>query len=622
MNRPVSFLAGFFTLLFAGSILNAQEIITPVAGNPAAEAYHKASRKALKSSSADSLELPFFEDFSASYIEPDPSLWIDADAFVNNHYCIDPVTNGVATLDAIDYRGSIYAGSTLDPVSFVADHLTSAPFKLNLLPADSLYLSFLYQPGGLGDLPEEQDSLLVDFYSPADSVWMNVWGIPGSDLHPFKSVMIPITEDRYLSDGFRFRFRNRASLPKSNDFEDKRANVDHWHVDYIRLDRSRFAADTILRDVAFNTPIQSVLIDLTSLPWSHLADARDIVFDQKVKVRYRNNDSISRNLTRSLVLEEPLYGESFTPEQPTAQDLPAHKDTLVEFDYFYPLNVNRGNSAIIRIKASLRTDDIDPKVNDTVFYDQVFSDYYAYDDGTPEAGYGLRGQGTKQSSVAVKYFAYKADEIGGLDISFNQLRDSINLDYYFKLVVWNDNGGVPGTIIFEDEDDLTPDYSTHYPGFRRYYFSEPVHVDGPFYVGWRQYNEYMLNVGLDKNNRPSPHVIFYNYQGKWEESYAPGVILLRPFLYDETTGVSESDITPESLHIYPNPATDHLFITLPVGISVAGLQADLFDASGRLAQQKVIRDGFLDVSGLPGGLYFLKLSSPGRIFHAKVLINN
>ncbi len=502
MYRSIPFFVGFLILLVTENVLNAQEVITPLAGNPPAEAYYKSSRKIFKSSATDSLELPFFEDFSNTFIEPDPSLWIDVDAFINNNYCIDPVTNGVATLDAVDFQGSIYPGSTLDPVSFVADHLTTGPFKLKYLPVDSLYLSFLYQPGGLGDLPEEQDSLLVDFYSPSDTAWINVWGIPGTGLHPFKAVMIPITETRYLSDGFRFRFRNRASLPRNSDFEDKRANVDHWNVDYIRLDKSRFAADTILRDVAFNTPVQSVLIDLTSLPWSHFADARDNVFDEKVTVGYRNNDSISRNVTRSLVLEEPFYGESYTPGVPTAQDLPAFMDTVVEFDYFYPLDVNRGKSALVRIKASLRTDNTDPKVNDTVFYDQVFKDYYAYDDGTPEAGYGLRGQGTKNSSVAVKYFSFKADEIAGVDISFNQLRDSLNLDYYFKLIVWSDNNGVPGSILLEDEADLTPDYSTHFPGFIRYYFSEPVTVSGTFYVGWRQYNQYLLNVGLDKNNRP------------------------------------------------------------------------------------------------------------------------
>ncbi len=106
----------------------------------------------------------------------------------------------------------------------------------------------------------------------------------------------------------------------------------------------------------------------------------------------------------------------------------------------------------------------------------------------------------------------------------------------------------------------------------------------------------------------------------WEESNAPGVILLRPFLYDETTGISEPDISSQLLHIYPNPATDHLFISVPGETDEANLLVDLYDASGRLAQQQVVRDGQLDVSGLPGGIYFLKLRSPGKVFHAKVLI--
>lgn len=621
MNKILNFITVFFIFFFAGSRINAQEVITLLAGNSVLAAYHDSKKPLLKSSYADSLELPFFDDFSATSIEPDPKLWSDANAFVNNSYCIEPVTNGVVTLDIIDYRGSIYEGATFDPVSFVADHLSSHPFKFDFVPADSLYLSFLYQPGGLGDLPEEQDSLLVDFYAPSDSAWVNVWGIPGTGLHSFKTVMIPISETRFLRDGFRFRFRNRASLPKNVDYIDVRANVDHWNVDYIRLDRNRFAADTILRDVAFIQPLGSILKDLTSLPWSHFADAATTILDEKVRARYRNNDTISRNITRSFLLQEPYYNENYSPSPPTAQDLPAGRDTLVEFDYFYPIDINRGDSALIRIKASLRTDEFDPKDNDTVVHDQVFKDYYAYDDGTAEAGYGLRGQGTKSSSVAMKYYAYTADKLGGVDISFNQLHDSLNQEYYFELVVWSDNGGVPGSVIFEDAKELRPDYPSQFPGFARYYFSEPVEVDGPFYVGWRQYNQYMLNVGLDLNNRPEPHIIFYNYQGKWEESEAPGVILFRPFLFDEDRPLSKPKLSSESIQVFPNPASGQLYIKLPSELENSWFKVELYDASGRLALQKNIRDGQMDVSDLPVGIYFMKLSSKERVMHSKILIN-
>ncbi len=621
MNRITKYFSGFICCLVHGSGLFAQEVFTPLEGNPQAEAYYSRLKPVLKSALADTLDLPVFDDFSSSFVEPDPSIWSDASAFVNNNYCVDPVSNGVATLDALDFDGSIYPEATIDPTSFVADHLTSHPIRLAYQASDSIYLSFLYQPRGLGDKPENQDSLLVDLYSPADSLWFNVWGIPGTDLHPFRHVMIPIREAKYLQDGFRFRFRNRASFPRNNDYLDKRANLDHWHLDYIQLDINRNVADTVLRDVAFVTPIQSALINLSAIPWPHYEEASNTVLDRTIFARYKNNDTISRNITRSLVIEEPFYNESYEPDLPTAQDLPAGEDTLVEFEYFYPLDFDRGDSALVRFKASLRTDEFDPKVNDTVIHDQWFKDYYSYDDGSPEAGYGLRGQGTRNGSVAMKYYAFEADEIGGVDISFNQLLDSVNLQYFFKLIVWEDNDGVPGRVLFEDGDDHVPVYTSHFPGFTRFHFTEPVQVYETFYVGWRQYNEYMLNVGLDLNNRPTPHVIWYNYQGYWEESNAPGVMLFRPFLYDEPTGAMPVKKQSRALHVYPNPASDQVIIRIPGSEQPEEIILDLYDSSGRLLDQSVIYNNRLDVNRLPAGIYYLKLSSSGIIYHSKLLIN-
>jgi hypothetical protein len=284
------------------------------------------------------------------------------------------------------------------------------------------------------------------------------------------------------------------------------------------------------------------------------------------------------------------------------------------------MNFDRGDSAILRFRAALRTDEFDPKVNDTVVYDQVFKDYYAYDDGTAEAGYGLRGQGTRNGSVAIRYYSYEPDELGGVEVSFNQLYDSVNLGYYFKLIVWEDNDGVPGSMILEDEYDYTVGYSSSYPGFRRYYFSEPVPVDGTFYVGWRQYNEFMLNVGLDLNNVPSPHVMCINYRGIWETSQAPGVMLFRPFLYDETTRTNPRTATRDELHLFPNPASDLVFIQTP-DPGMSEFIIDIFDASGRLLKQQVTGNHELNVSGLPAGIYYVNLISGSARYHAKLLIN-
>ena len=599
----------------------AQEVILPLYDNPAAARAVKTWEGGKKSARAEMLSLPLFDDFSRGYGIPDPGLWSDAYAFVNNNFAIEPVTNGVATLDALDADGSLYAGAVFDPNTFVADTLTSHPIGLDFPVSDSIYLSFLYQPAGLCDPPEEQDSLMVDFFAPDSARWVPIWSIPGGNLHAFRQVMIPVTDTVFLKEGFRFRFRNRASLARNSDYPDMRSNVDYWHLDYIRLDRNRFRADTVLRDVAFTTPLNSILKDLTSVPWSHFEEAYNTVLDQYAFARYRNNDTIPRNITRSLTILEPYYNEIHNPVEPTAQDIPARQDTIVNFGYFYPLEFNRGDSALLRFRAALRTDEFDPKVNDTVVHDQVFSNYYAYDDGTPEAGYGLRGGGTRNGMVAVRYRAYQPDMLGGVYIYFNHVYDSLNMDYYFKLMVWDEVDGRPGNLIWEDGNDHTPRYSGSYDGLVRYDFSQPVPVDGPFYVGWLQYNQYLLNVGLDRNSRPSAPVMFYNFQGNWESSQAPGVIMFRPFLYSEPTAAGHQRQDPVSLHIYPNPATDRVFIDWPRGFPPGIVTLELFDTAGRRIPMSLTPGESLDVSGLAPGIYHMRIASGATTFRSKLVIN-
>lgn len=610
-------------LCFPGILgLQAQEVITPLHKNPRAEQLYKDFRSVKKTATATLLELPFFDDFSNSSLIADTGSWSDAYAFVNNNFSLDPVTNGVATLDALDEVGSIYTNAVLSPNTFEADHLSSHPINLAYPASDSIYLSFLYQPGGLCDLPEEYDSLMVDFYASDSSHWINVWRIPGTGLHDFKHVMIPIKEERFLNNEFRFRFRNRASLPRNNETPDKRSNVDYWHVDYIRLDRNRSVADTILRDVAFNLPLTSIFKELTAVPWSHFESAYNTTLAPVVSAQYRNNDSITRNVTRSLSIEEPIYGESQLIGIPTAQDISAFDERVVDFAYTYDLDFNRGDSALIRLKVALRTDEFDPKVNDTVIHDQLFRDYYAYDDGTAEAGYGLRGDGTDYGLVAIKYNSYEADMLGGVYIYFNQVNDSLNLkEYTFNLMVWNDNGGIPGTAIWDDGTIYKPEYTPTYSGFVAYEFSEPVPVNGAFYVGWRQIKPYTLNMGLDLNNKPDSPLMYFNI-GNWTSSEAPGTVLFRPYLYDPSTGTNqEVEKEISGLSIYPNPASDRIWLQLPGASEEEDIQVYIYDTSGRQLHQSRLRSNELDVSGYTPGLYYIRVVITGESFYSKVLIN-
>ena len=76
--------------------------------------------------------------------------------FINNTYSDKQITCGIATFDALDSNGRLYA--TASSYGFKADQLTSQPLNLNYTAGDNIWLSFFYQAGGLGDPPEPNDS--------------------------------------------------------------------------------------------------------------------------------------------------------------------------------------------------------------------------------------------------------------------------------------------------------------------------------------------------------------------------------------------------------------------------------------------------------------------------------
>ncbi|HHN48007.1 MAG TPA: hypothetical protein ENN08_03615, partial [Bacteroidales bacterium] len=209
MIRQISI---FFSSIILAGTLQAQEVITGLQFNETIRQEVKQKGKpALKQSVH--LMLPFFDDFSGDGVFPSPNQWADNHVFINSDYPVFPITTGVATFDAIDENGRLYpqAGDN----RFRADYLTSHPIRLDsvfspepkaLTAADSVILSFYFQPEGLGFPPAETDSLVLEFFHdhPVDSLkgWVKVWSTPGMTLNAFfalhntyfKRVAIPITD--------------------------------------------------------------------------------------------------------------------------------------------------------------------------------------------------------------------------------------------------------------------------------------------------------------------------------------------------------------------------------------------------------------------------------------------
>jgi hypothetical protein len=210
--------------------------------------------------------------------------------------------------------------------------------------------------------------------------------------------------------------------------------------------------------------------------------------------------------------------------------------------------------------------------------------------------------------------------LGGIYIYFNQVLDSLNLkEYTFNLMVWGDSDGRPGSIIWDDNKLHKPQYTPGYTGFVKYEFEEPVPVNGTFYVGWRQYKPYTLNMGLDLNRVPGSTIMYYNI-GSWIDSEAPGMVLFRPYLYDYATATEGEHILKE-LSIYPNPATDRIWIRVPDNFVGQELPVQIYDSSGRQLQSTVLHSHELDLSGLAPGLYYIRALMAGEAYFTKLMIN-
>jgi hypothetical protein len=615
LKRSLKVLPILTTIFCLSWHINAQEVTRSLNVNPellkVKSKVHNVDAKAYKIKAAnvisDTLELPFTDDFSYSSVYPDSTLWIDKGAFINSSYPINPVSIGVATLDAIDQNGRIYANASPSP--FYADSLTSRPINLATVGSDSIFLSFFYQPQGLGDNPEPGDSLLVDFYNPESSEWKNEWKIPGTTTHPFVQIVLPILE-KYHRKGFQFRFRNMASIDASEEVG-RHGNVDQWNIDYVRLKKApdRFT-DTALNDVAFVKPLQSLLKTYQSMPWKHYLLAFRHEIKPTIDVTYRNNSSNPLFPKLAFNIKEVRYYNNGyeTNIDAGAVTIDPFSNAFVQSNLSNPFSPDSiGKTIQFDVKGTLQISDINHN-NDTVRFRQIFSNYFAYDDGTSESGYGVIGQGAQEARIAYAFNAYKQDTLKGVSIYFNPTAKDTTVSYTFKLGVWADNNGIPGQLLYES-GEISPKTGL-LNEFQPFVLDEGVVLTDRFYVGWLQVTDDYLNIGLDLNNN-NQDKLFVNISGTWQSSIIPGSLMIRPlfgYVKDVTTGVTPTPTTATTFTVYPNPAMTTVTIIRSAAMENKTLSARIYDITGKLSLSALVDENTINVTNLPNGLYLLQLS--------------
>ena len=555
----------------------------------------------------------------------DPNIvWADNFAYHNYTYAVNPWSLGVATLDGVDENGWPYDWGNLSAHE-PADVLTSRP--INLAGLTNVYLTFLYQAQGNGNAPELSDSLILDFWIPSFDAWQTSgwYSLGAITNNVWDTVHWPIPTVG-LADGFRFRLRNWASTSGA---------LDHWHIDYVNLKANDLPSVSNFSDLAISEPINTLLKDYTAVPWDHYKNA---VSTEKMldtaRIKVYNSDLTPTNYANGEL--EVRFGGILQGGSPYVLMNPSISAEwtgnweLGINTYRYPVASNYSYNPAATSAAQAKFDvklNIDAAVsgsnvydvNDTTYYEQKFDNYYAYDDGSAEQAYGITGSHGK---LAVKFTAYEEDTLTGILMHFVPSVDNTSADL-FLLTVWEDNGGVPGNIIYQDDYFNTnhPEYSGAINGFRYYTFMNDQHIKVPqtFYVGWEQIESNSLNIGFDKNiDNKSKN--FRNVTGTWQASSLPGTIMIRPvFSTALNYSLSEDEEiidTQQEVIVFPNPTNGE--------INLMGLTQEfsvtIYDLSGRQVFQD-LNQNQIDMSYLETGIYIVNVRSlSGEILHTTKVV--
>lgn len=590
-----------------------------------------------------SLSIPFLDDFSycTKTKYPKASLWADSMVYVNSGFPIAPPSIGVATFDGLNQHGYPYNPGLLNLASSrPADTLTSLPINLyttpnshTLIPSDKVALTFYYQARGYGENPELTDSLILDLYKPIIKQWVPTWRKQGSNNVNFSDTAfyrtyIRIRDTAYFHDGFRFRFRNKATT--AGDF-------DHWNLDYVYLNMNRDSiADTLYNDLTFAGVPTPFLKDYSAMPFQQY-NSGEMSHKNSVLIKNNYNQQISfkyenkiYNKTGAMVYAYPGSNDNLGPFksvgycsfQPICN--PAGD---ASFTYLFPNMTDSSDFTIKHVVDRGTTSSSDFILeNDTVLQVHPFRNYYAYDDGSAEAGYFVTGVGGK---IAIKIRVNVTDTLRAMRIYFDPVGmistvSNTSSTSHFTMSIWADGGtSGPGARIQLDAAKLPIFYDTLYRAFPEYKLNQKVILSpGTYYLGFQQESPDGIAVGFDRNYDSHTNTYFDSGSG-WTQSVFKGSLLIHPVFggyVSPPVGINEYGKNETDLFlVYPNPSTEQFFIRGPQ------LQQATYHVYNTLGQELLNgmienSDQAVNTGTLPSGIYFLSLKENGKTLQQQKII--
>lgn len=580
---------------------------------------------------------PFFDDFS-SYddLYPTSELWLDKDVYRNTTLAPNPPSIGFVSFDGLAANGSVYNVN-----EGVGDRLTSKAIDLSGYTANSdIFLRFFVAPKGYGLPPEASDSLTVEFRN-SQREWVKVGSFLGVEnvgldsVLPFIFNAIPVDDPQFIHSAFQFRFTAVTSPSGISDL---------WHIDYVHLDKNQNPTP-YFNDIAITKLPSSPLKNYTALPWKHFANYVDVeTQDQLTSQFYNHFDDILAISASKVLYKELTTGTAISAAFPVVEGgTESNLDPQIHSDR--SRNIPTSNFDELKTDLSALTDNGDTKVletkyiiqpstlqvddfasNDTASIKNIFSNYFAHDDGTAEWQIFIQhALGIEQ--FGSKFHANEEDVLKSVQIMFPQVNGDVT-NQLFNLNIWL---GDFETLIFS-RPLLKPFYPTSVydtlQGFTTYTLDDfagtpqpvtiPANTD--FYVTLQQASAAALGipVGFDVQNHCDCNWV--NLKGEdttWVKFPAnlKGALMIRPVFGDvEATSSSSENIKEHAdVRIHPNPAKDLVYFSIDEG-EHKDYEMAMFNSMGQLMSKGTLRPAW-DVRSMPSGVYFVQVLNKKTGFH-------
>lgn len=444
------------------------------------------------------------------------SLIISEGAHMHFNAFGDIPTMGIAIFNGLNKKGEPYS---YIPGSWgVGDMILSKPINLKYQISDSLYFSFYWGRCGYGEMPEIEDSLILEFYSPTSKQWYKVWTLQGGTCdQTMYQTLIPIKDTLFLQKGFRFRFYSYASLY---------GPFDYWFIDYIKIDTLRSYNNYYHNDIGFAGNIASALGDYFSVPFTHYTSSPSNFITPTTSLYVRNLWYVDKFMTANFtVYDVDNSSEVYTGTMTVHPNVPPLSLYKVDFanNFTFPTSGAPPRNFSIRYFINSTPDVLQD--NDTLIINYTLDTYYAYDDGTPEKAYTIYGTNGK---VALEYNILINDAIKGVLIYFPPGMNTSNMR--FKVKVWDASfNEIASSDVFLVNN-----------GWVRIPLAYQPTVSGKIYVGYEQLDVGPMYVGLDMNNDKKSKT-FYNIGQGWQNTSYSGVLMIRPDFGNATLSAYENN---------------------------------------------------------------------------------